>query len=59
MMHGLASELISRRRRREMFGYTQKIEIAAVSRRGLKCVWFPVREMNRDRLVAIWIHVAI
>jgi hypothetical protein len=39
-----------------MSGYTQKI---AVSRRGLKCVWVPIREMNRDRLVAIWIHVAI
>ena len=42
-----------------MFGCTQKIKLAAVSPPGLKCVWFPVREMNRDRLVAIWIHVAI
>jgi hypothetical protein len=42
-----------------MFGGTQKIEKAVVSRRGLKCVWLPVREMNRDRLIAIWIHVAI
>jgi hypothetical protein len=42
-----------------MFDRTQKIEKAAVSRRGLKCVWFLVREMNRDRLVAIWTDVAI
>jgi hypothetical protein len=56
MTRGLACELTSGRRRWEMPGYTQKI---AVSRRGLKCVWVPVREMNRDRLVAIWIHVAI
>jgi hypothetical protein len=59
MTHGSAGELTSRRRRSEMFGGTQKIEKAVVSRRGLKCVWLPVREMNRDRLIAIWIHVAI
>jgi hypothetical protein len=32
-------------------GYTQEIAVS----RGLKCVWVPVRGMNRDRLVAIWI----
>jgi uncharacterized membrane protein len=34
-----------------VFSYTQGIAVS----RGLKCVWVPVREMNRDRLVAIWI----
>jgi hypothetical protein len=42
-----------------MSSYTENIERAAVSRRGLKCVWVLVRERNGNRLVAIWMNVAI
>jgi hypothetical protein len=41
-----------------MLGCKQKIEKAAKSR-GLKCFWRLVLERNGDRLVAIWINVAI
>jgi hypothetical protein len=42
-----------------MSGYTRKIEKAAVNRHGLRCVWILVRERNNNRLVAIWMNVAI
>jgi hypothetical protein len=42
-----------------MSGCTRKIEKAPVSRRGLKCVWVPVRERNGNRLLAIWINIAL
>jgi hypothetical protein len=59
MTHGLAESLASHHRRWEISGYTQNIERAAVSRHGLKCVWVLVRERNGNRLVAIWMNVAI
>ena len=41
-----------------MFRYIYNPEKGAV-RRGLYCVWVPVREGNRDRLISIWIDPAM
>jgi hypothetical protein len=42
-----------------MPAHIQNIQVAAVSRHGLKCVWVLVRERTGDRLLAIWMNVAI